>query len=70
MILNIKDMAKDDLIGLSLATTNNKTKELVIKSLSSDTLKLRSTKDFLGVELCGTLKNVIAIISGMLCHII
>lgn len=61
-----KDMAKDELVGLSLATTNIKTKEMVIKSLSSDTIKLRPTKDFLGVELCGTLKNVIAIISGML----
>lgn len=61
-----KDMAKDELIGLSLATTNNKTKEIVIKALSSDTLKIRTTKDFLGVELCGTMKNVIAVTSGML----
>ncbi len=61
-----KDMAKDELIGLSLATTNNKTKEVVMKALSSDTLKIRPTNDFLGVELCGTLKNVIAVIAGML----
>ena len=61
-----KDMVRDELIGLSLATTNNKTKDIVIKSLSSNTLKLRPTKDFIGVELCGTLKNVIAVISGML----
>ncbi len=61
-----KDMALDELIGLSLATTNNKTKEVVVKAFSSDTLKVRTTKDFLGVELCGTLKNIIAITSGML----
>lgn len=61
-----KDMAKDELVGLSLATTNNKTKDAVIKALSSDTLKIRPTNDFLGVELCGTLKNVIAVTSGML----
>ena len=61
-----KDMAKDELVGLSLATTNNKTKQSVIKALSSDTLKIRPTNDFLGVELCGTLKNVIAVTSGML----
>ena len=61
-----KDMVHDELIGLSLATTNNKTKDIVIKTLSSDTLKLRPTNDFLGVELCGTLKNIIAVISGML----
>ena len=61
-----KDMAKDELIGLSLATTNRSTKEAVIPSLASDTLKLRVTNDFLGVELCGTLKNVIAVVSGIL----
>lgn len=61
-----KDMAQDELVGLSLATTNNKTKEAVISALSSDTLKIRPTNDFIGVELCGTLKNVIAVTSGML----
>lgn len=61
-----KDMARDELVGLSLATTNNKTKQIVIKALSSDTLKIRVTNDFLGVELCGTLKNIIAVTSGML----
>ena len=52
------DMAKDELIGLSLATTNKTTKDVVIKALASDTLKIRPTNDFLGVELCGTLKNI------------
>lgn len=61
-----KDMASDDLVGLSLATTNRLTKSLIIKALSSDTLKIRATNDFIGVELCGTLKNIIAIASGML----
>lgn len=61
-----KDMAGDSLIGLSLATTNNKTKDIVTKALSNDALKIRATKDFLGVELCGTMKNVIAVAAGML----
>lgn len=60
------DMAKDELIGLSLATTNKTTKEVVLKALSSNTLKIRPTRDFLGVELCGTLKNIIAITAGIL----
>ncbi len=60
------DMASDELVGLSLATKNRKTKELVIKALSSNTLKLRVTNDFIGVELCGTLKNIIAVTSGIL----
>ena len=59
-------MATDELVGLSLATTNNKTRNMVIKALSSDTLKIRPNKDFLGTELCGTLKNVIALAAGML----
>lgn len=61
-----KDMACDELVGLSLATTNNKTKNIVLNALSSNTLKIRTTSDFLGVELCGTLKNVIAVASGIL----
>lgn len=61
-----KDMATDTLIGLSLATTNKKTKEAVVNALSSDTLKIRTTSDFIGVELCGTLKNIIALAAGML----
>ncbi len=61
-----KDMAQDELVGLSLATTNSKTKQIVMNTLSSDTLKIRVTNDFLGVELCGTLKNIIAVTSGML----
>lgn len=61
-----KDMATDELVGLSLATTNPKTKEIVIKALANNKLKLRPTKDFIGVELCGSLKNVIAIAGGIL----
>lgn len=61
-----KDMARDEVVGLSLATTNGKTKKDVIEALASNTLKIRPTNDFLGVELCGTMKNVIAVASGML----
>lgn len=61
-----KDMASNGLIGLSLAATNRYTKDDVIKSLESDILKIRPTKDFIGVELCGTMKNVIAVASGIL----
>ena len=60
------DVVNDELIGLSLATTNNITKKEVLKAFSSDTLKLRVTNDFIGTELCGTLKNIIAITSGIL----
>lgn len=61
-----KDMAGGDLIGLSLATTNGLTKKCVLKSLGKANLKLRVTNDFIGVELSGTMKNVIAVAAGML----
>ena len=61
-----KDMVSNDLIGLSLATTNNKTKQLVVNAFLNSNIKLRVTNDFIGVELCGTLKNVIAVTSGIL----
>lgn len=61
-----KDMASNDLIGLSLATTNRLTKKIVLKSLEKSNLKLRTTNDFIGVELSGTMKNIIALASGML----
>lgn len=53
-------------IGLSLAATDRQTIEVVKKALENDTLKLRVTNDIIGVELCGSVKNIIAIASGML----
>lgn len=61
-----KDMVNDSLIGLSMATTNRNTRKVVKEALENEILKIRATNDFLGVELCGTLKNVIAIGSGMM----
>ncbi len=52
--------------GLTLATTNEKTKQLVEKALKNDYIKLRTTSDIIGVEICGSIKNVIAISSGIL----
>ena len=52
-------------IGLALATTNEETDRLLKKTLQNDYLKLRSTHDIVGVELCGSIKNVIAIAAGI-----
>lgn len=60
------DIANGDPIGLSLATTSKETKNIILKSLQNDTLKLRSTTDILGVEICGSVKNIIAIAAGIL----
>ena len=53
-------------IGLSLASENKKTRMTVKKALESDSIKLRETRDVIGVEICGSIKNVIAIAAGML----
>jgi len=60
------DIARNVPIGLSLATKNKKTEELLKTYLQNDVLKLRQTNDIIGTEICGSIKNVIAIASGML----
>ena len=49
-----------------LASENKKTRMIVKKALESDSIKLRETRDVIGVEICGSIKNVIAIAAGML----
>ena len=60
------DMAHNEPVGLSIASKNIKTIKEIKKVLSSDTVKLRTSNDIIGVELCGSIKNVIAIASGIL----
>lgn len=60
------DIVKKVPIGLSLATKNKTTERILKKTLQNSYLKLRATKDVLGVSVCGSIKNVIAIAAGML----
>ncbi len=60
------DIANDNPIGLSLATNNEQTAKLLKETLQNDSLKLRVTDDIIGVEICGSIKNVIAIAAGMI----
>ena len=52
--------------GLSLASKKIKTRELVKAALQNKNIKLRETRDVIGVEICGSIKNVIALSAGML----
>ena len=52
--------------GLSLASKSPETFILVKKALQNDYIKLRETEDIIGVEVCGSIKNVIALSAGML----
>lgn len=60
------DMANHNPVGLSLAYKNKQTMNVVKRALQNNTLKLRKSSDILGCEICGSIKNVIAIASGML----
>lgn len=52
--------------GLTLASKKKKTRELAKAALQNKYIKLRETTDVIGVEICGSIKNVIALSSGML----
>lgn len=60
------DVAKKVPIGLSLASLNNETITIIKKALQNKHVKLRETDDILGVEICGSIKNVMAIAAGIL----
>lgn len=60
------DIAKGEPVGLSLATTSKRAKTMITDALASDSVKLRSTDDIIGVEICGSIKNVIAVAAGIL----
>lgn len=60
------DMFNNCPLGLSLATRNKNTSLIVKEALENKYLKLRTTNDIIGIEICGSIKNVIAIASGIL----
>lgn len=61
-----EDMTNFVPIGLALATKNKKTAMILHQSLANKTLKLRDTNDIIGTEICGSIKNVIAIAAGII----
>ena len=60
------DIIREVPIGLSLATKYNSVELLVRKCFENELTKFRRTNDIIGVEVCGSIKNVMAIASGML----
>ena len=60
------DIVKGVPIGFSLATKHKKTEMLIRQCFENDTTKFRRTRDVIGIEICGSIKNVMAIASGML----
>ncbi len=60
------DMINNEPIALALAGTNQFTIDIVKENLANDMLKLRECNDLIGIQICGSIKNVIAIASGMI----
>ncbi len=60
------DIARRAPVGLSLASNNKQTIKVVKQAFENNYVKLRETDDILGIEICGSIKNVIAIAAGIL----
>lgn len=60
------DVANKVPVGLSVASTNIETINITKNALQNSHIKLRETNDIIGVELCGSIKNIMAIASGIL----
>ena len=60
------DVAKGATVGLTLASQDKDTINIVTKALSNNHFKIRKTNDIIGTEICGAIKNVIAIAAGMI----
>ena len=61
-----KDMIGDVPIGMALATKSRKTEKIVRTCFENNKTKFRTSRDIIGVEICSSVKNVMAIASGML----
>ena len=53
-------------IGLSLASYNPETSKMIYNSLNNDLVKIFITNDVIGTCICGAVKNIIAIASGII----
>ena len=60
------DLVNEEPAALAIAGLNKKTINLVRNNLANDTLKLRVSTDLIGIQLCGSIKNIIAIAAGIL----
>lgn len=60
------DVARGEPIGLSVASKSVRAIEVISAAYKGSGVKLRSTNDIIGVQICGSIKNVIALSSGMM----
>lgn len=60
------DIASGEPIGLSIGSKSSKAIKTIKKMYDNTGIKLRATNDIIGVQLCGSIKNVFALAAGML----
>lgn len=60
------DLINNEPAALAIAGYNKKTIDLVKENLANETLKLRVSTDIIGIQLCGSIKNIVAIAAGIL----
>ena len=60
------DVANKGSVGLTLACDDMKNNSIVTKAFSNEHFKIIAVDDIIGVEVCGAIKNVMAIASGIL----
>lgn len=60
------DMASNNPVGLSIASSSNYSISIIKEILENEFLKLRETNDLIGVQICGSVKNIIAVASGII----
>ena len=60
------DLANNSHSGLTIATKSKEVLNIIKTALESETLKLEESNDLIGTEICGSVKNIMAIISGIL----
>lgn len=59
------DITNNAPIGLSLASYNPETNKIIYKSLDNNLVKIFITNDVIGTCICGAVKNILAIASGI-----
>ena len=59
------DLINNDPCALSCAVTSNKAFKFTDLALSNERVKLRENRDLYGTQVCGSIKNVVAIAAGM-----
>lgn len=60
------DLINHEPAALAIAGYNKKTIQTVKENLENETLKLRISTDIIGIQLCGSIKNIVAIAAGIL----